>query len=229
MPAHPLRRRYLPSFTFGILALGILTVPQSATAIDADEVLRRVQARYDTTEDFVADVVQEMEVSSLGKKMTSRGTVAFKKPGRMRWEFTEDERQTIVADGETLWFYRPDEGQVFKTPFTRAFRSTTPISFLTGVGEISEDFTANLDGESADGELHYLMLIPKNADSDVGRLRLFVTKDTADIHGAEIHDPLGNVSTLRFSKVRRNVGLADSRFVFVVPEDVDIITAPVAP
>lgn len=200
-----------------------------ARAVDANEVLHRVQARYDSTEDFVADVTQEMTVASLDKTITSHGTVSFKKPGRMRWEFVEEERQTIVADGETLWFYRPDEQQVFKTPFRRAFRSTTPISFLTGVGEIAEDFIASLDGTSSDGKLYYLLLVPKEADSDVGRLRLFVNRKNADIQGAEIHDPLGNVSTLRFTKLRRNVGLDESRFVFAVPEGVDIITAPVSP
>lgn len=210
-----------------LLTLGAMPAPTSAA--DAADVLRRVQARYDATEDFVADVTQEMKVASLDKTITSHGTVAFKKPGRMRWEFVEEERQTIVADGETLWFYRPDEQQVFKTPFRRAFRSTTPISFLTGVGELAEDFIASLDGESRDNKLYYLMLFPKVENSDVGRLRLFVTQDTADILGAEIQDPLGNVSTLRFSKMRRNVGLEDRRFTFQVPEGVDVITAPTSP
>lgn len=226
MPETKRPRRLIAIVRFALAAI-LLAAP--AAAVDADDVLRRVQQRYDATEDFVADVTQEMTVASLGKTITSHGTVAFKKPGRMRWEFVEDERQTIVADGETLWFYRPDEEQVFKTPFRRAFRSTTPISFLTGVGELAEDFTASLDGESSDGTLYYLMLVPKEADADVGRLRLFVARDNADIQGAEIHDPLGNVSTLRFSKLRRNVGLAESRFTFDVPEGVDIITAPVAP
>jgi len=211
------------------VAIVAMAAPPVTAADDAGAVLHRVQARYDATEDFVADVTQEMTVASLGKTITSHGTVAFKKPGRMRWEFVEEERQTIVADGETLWFYRPDEEQVFKTPFRRAFRSSTPISFLTGVGELAEDFNASLDGESADGKLYHLLLVPKDADSDVGRLRLFVTRDNADIQGAEIHDPLGNVSTLRFSRMRRNVGIPESRFAFEVPEGVDIITAPISP
>jgi outer membrane lipoprotein carrier protein len=197
-----------------------------AAALDGKEIARRVQERYDATEDFVADVTQEMTVASLGKTMVSNGTVAFKKPGRMRWEFSDTEKQVIVADGETLWFYRPEEQQVFKAAFDNAFRSTTPISFLTGVGKIGDDFNVELDGESEDGEQYILKLVPKTADPDVGQLRLFVTQDSADIHGAEVRDPLGNVSTLRFRNVRRNVGLKDDRFVFEIPPNVDIITAP---
>mgnify|MGYP002787632425 CR=1 FL=1 len=213
---------------FATAAAGLLLAAATAAAAQPDggEIARRVQARYDATEDFVADVTQEMMVASLGKTMVSEGTVAFKKPGRMRWEFDSEEKQVIVADGETLWFYRPEEQQVFKAAFDRAFRSTTPISFLTGVGRIGDDFEATLDGETEDGEFWILKLVPKTADPDVGQLRLFVSRDDADIRGAEVRDPLGNVSTLRFRNLRRNVGLKDDRFVFEIPPDVDIITAP---
>lgn len=217
----------LPPYGVASLLLAAITAwAQPAPALDGKDIARRVQERYDATEDFVADVTQEMTVASLGKTMVSRGTVAFKKPGRMYWEFTEEERQIIVADGETLWFYRPEEQQVFKAAFDRAFRSTTPISFLTGVGQISDDFNVEFDGESDDGEFYILKLIPKRADPDVGQLRLFVTQDSADIRGAEVRDPLGNVSTLRFRNLRRNVGLKDDRFQFEIPPNVDVITAP---
>lgn len=212
-----------------IVTACLALAPAIAGALDADDVVDKVQARYDATEDFVAEVVQEMTVASLGKTITSKGTVAFKKPGRMRWEFLEDEPQVIVADGKTLWFYQPDEQQVFKAPFDTAFRSTTPISFLTGVGDIDEDFTVTLDGESDDGSLLYLLLVPKVESSDVGRLRLFVTSESLDIRGAEIHDPLGNVSRLEFRGVRRNIELDDARFEFEIPDGVDIISAPMAP
>ena len=50
-----------------------------------DEIVRKVQARYDATQDFTADVTQEMTIASLGKTTTAHGTVAFKTPGKMRW------------------------------------------------------------------------------------------------------------------------------------------------
>lgn len=199
----------------------------TATATEADDIVARVQARYDATHDFTAKVIQKLRVASLDKTLTSEGTVAFKKPGRMRWEFKEDDPQIIVADGKTLWFYKPQEQQVFKAPFDAAFKSTTPISFLTGVGRIAQDFDVALNGESVDGKLLYLQLVPKRAGGDVGVLRLRVTRDSADIRGAEIYDPLGNVSILEFEDLQRNLGLPDDRFEFEVPPGVDVISAPI--
>ncbi len=213
-----------------LCALLAAVVPRGvAGALDVKEIVRKVQARYDATTDFTADVRQEMTITSMGKTTTAQGTVAFKKPGKMRWELTQGDPQVIVADGKTLWLYQPKEQQVLKTPFDAAFKGSTPISFLTGVGHIDEDFEVSLDGESPDGQRLYLMLLPRRDSQSVGRLRLEVGRDTGTIYGAEIHDPLGNVSHLHFDRVQQNVGVPDDRFVFQVPPGVDVITAPLGP
>jgi outer membrane lipoprotein carrier protein len=223
----------------GICVLVVALVPRPGVgAPNVDEIVRRVQTRYDATRDFTADVKQEMLIASLGKTTTATGTVAFKKPGKMRWELTQGDPQVIVADGTTLWLYQPKEQQVLKAPFDAAFRSTTPISFLTGVGRIAEDFQVSIEGDGAGGgqpaatgpadTLVHLLLVPRRDAASVGRLRLTVTRDSGDIRGAEIQDPLGNISRLSFDHVRRNVGLADDQFVFHVPPGVDVITAPPA-
>lgn len=221
-----MRTRLHATWTIGLI-LWLAGTVLGQDAPDVQDWVRRVQARYDATQDFRADVTQEMVIASLNKGITSNGTVEFKKPGRMRWEFAGNDQQTIVADGTFLWFYKPKETQVFKAPFNAAFRSSTPISFLTGVGRLDEDFDARVDGTSEDGTSVYLQLVPKRDASEVGRLRLTVSKDTADIIGAEVVDPLGNVSRLVFKDVRRNIGLTDKRFEFEIPDNVDVIGAPI--
>jgi outer membrane lipoprotein carrier protein len=214
-----------------ICAWFILLLASAASALDAAAIVQKVQERYDATRDFTAAVKQEMTIASLGKTTTATGTVAFKRPGKMRWEFNHDAPEVIIADGNTLWFYQPSEHQVIKTSFHEAFRSTTPISFLTGVGRLAQDFDTTIDGTSADGRLVYLMLVPRRdsatgAGAAVGKLRLTVAHDTGEIRGAEVYDPLGNVSRLQFDDIKRNQGLSDDRFVFQVPPGVDVITAP---
>jgi len=196
-------------------------------ALDVQNLVQKVQERYDSTRDFTAKVTQEMTITSLGKTSTAQGTVAFKKPGKMRWELDHHAPQVIVADGTTLWLYQPKEHQVIKAPFDAAFRYRTPISFLTGVGRIAQDFDVSLEGTGADGGLVYLMLVPHRDSATLGKLRLTVASDSGEIRGAEIFDPLGNVSRLQFSDIRRNQDLPDKDFVFEVPPGVDVITPPV--
>ncbi len=222
-----MRIRFFVNLGVGItlLVTGLFVVAP-AGALDVGEVVRKVQERYDGTHDFSAGVTQETVLASLGKTIASRGSIAFKKPGKLRLEITEGDPQTVIADGSTLWLYQPSENQVLKAPFKAAFRSSTPISFLTGVGKIADDFEAKLDGEG-DGVL-YLLLTPRRSGGDVGQLRLTVARQSFEIQGAEIHDPMGNTNRLRFTDIHPNTGIADSRFVFEVPDGVDVIAAPTA-
>jgi outer membrane lipoprotein carrier protein len=206
----------------------LLAVRPAAAALDASAIVQKVQQRYDDTHDFTATVTQEMTVASLGKTVTSSGKVAFKKPGRVRWEIDQGDPQIVVADGTTLWLYQPTEHQVLKTPFDAAFRSSTPLSFLSGVGRIKEDFEVSVDAAQPDPASYSLTLVPRHDSGALGRLRLVVDRQTFDIRGADVYDPQGNVSRLMFSHVQRNLGLDDKQFVFEVPPGVDVVNAPVA-
>jgi len=194
-------------------------------AVDLDALVRNVQQRYDSTNDFTANVEQEIVLASAGKTLSSHGTVAFKRPGKMRWTLENHEKQIIVADGKTLWFYEPEEHQVLKAPYQTAFRSSAPISFLTGVGRITDDFDVSLGG-SEDNRAE-LVLVPRKQDSELGRLRLTIDEANYDIVGAEVVDVLGNITRIRLSHLVRNVALPDNVFQFDVPPGVDVIEAPI--
>lgn len=208
-----------------LLTLLLWATPLPAQEVDTQTVVRGVQERYDSTADFTAAVEQEIVLASAGKTLSAKGKVAFKRPGKMLWTLRGREEQVIVADGSTLWFYEPEEKQVLRAPFQSAFRSTTPISFLTGVGRITENFEPSFQ-RSEDGRLD-LILLPREKNGELGRLRLSVDEKTYDILGAEIVDALGNVTRIRFSDLRRNVGLTDDLFRFEIPVGADVIDAPI--
>jgi outer membrane lipoprotein carrier protein len=140
----------------------------------------------------------------------------------MRWEFSEPQ-QTLVSDGTFFWFYQPTEKQVLKTPFQQAFRSSTPASFLTGVGRLDEDFVVSLRGEAE--AVYQLRLTPKKDAEAIGLLDLAVSAKTFDILQATVTDPLGNVTRLRFTNIDRTAPLDDALFRFTAPAGVDVIEA----
>jgi outer membrane lipoprotein carrier protein len=222
-PARETMKQRKPLLLLPLLSVLISAGPGHGVALD--RLVDGVQKRLDDTGDFTARVEQEVVLASANRTLRATGSVAFKRPGRMRWELEDSERQIIVADGEFLWFYQPEDEQVIKSPFSAAFRSSTPVSFLTGVGRIREDFEVSLAGEQ-DGRAE-LALKPRAAESDLGRLRLTVDTASYDIVQAEVRDALGNVTRLRFSGLERNVDLDDSLFRFRIPSGVDVIEAPI--
>ncbi len=194
---------------------------KASSEITAREtIVARLQARYDETAGFRADFVQEVTSATLGQTLRSRGQVFFKKPGRMRWEFTEPQ-QLLIADGSALWLYQPAEWQVVKTPFQQAFSSQTPISFLTGVGRLDEDFSVLPQGETS--QVYQLRLTPKRAAEAIGLLDIEVSKETFDILQALITDPLGNTTRVAFTNIDRETALEDDLFRFALPPGIDLV------
>jgi outer membrane lipoprotein carrier protein len=220
-------RRPPRAFLTLVLCLFVTQAWADAPQPKVEDVVRKLQTRYDKTKDFTADFTQAVEAATLGKALESSGQVFFKRPGRMRWEFLEPEKQTIVADGQTLWVYQPEHHQVLKTPFRAAFQSATPVSFLFGVGELSKDFDPSLVTSPGAGVIR-LKLVPKQ-EREIGVLVLDVDPQTYDIAAAEVTDPLGNVTRLKFSNLKRDVGLADSKFTFITPPGTDVVEPPVKP
>ncbi|MEO8124833.1 MAG: sulfite exporter TauE/SafE family protein [Burkholderiales bacterium] len=192
---------------------------------DPATIVRKLQSRYDETGAFKSKFRQEMKVASLGVSDESEGTVVFKKPGKMRWDFAAPHAQQIVSDGATLWIYQPDDQQVLKAPFTGAFVSSTPVSFLLGVGRITDKFEPHVDVRGCTATRLYVGLAAKNGE-DVGALAFGVDRASFDIVEASVTDPLGNVTTLTFSDIVRNVEIPATTFEFQVPAGADVITPP---
>ena len=140
-----------------VLAILALAVPAHADALK--DALSRLQQRYDGTNTMQADFRQTVESKTLAGTLESKGKVAFEKPNRMRWDYDPPDAQTIVGDGETLWIYQPDLKQVIKAPLSQAFQSSTPVSFLAGLGRVERDFDATLERDEA--EHWVLKLVPK--------------------------------------------------------------------
>ena len=208
------------------IAAAFASTALKAPAPSVDEVVRKLQERYDQTTDFTAEFTQTVDVETLGRTLEAKGKVAFKRPGRMRWDFLEPDEQTVVADGETLWVYQPAQRQVMRAPFKVAFQSAMPVSFLFGIGRLTKDFTPSLvAGERSEIRLR---LEPKS-EAEIGALVLDIDPKTYDVLVAEVTDPLGNVTKLAFSNLKRGVGVPDSTFVFQVPDGVDVVEPPSDP
>jgi outer membrane lipoprotein carrier protein len=204
--------------------------PARAAAGDCPDpatIVKKLQSRYDETKAFRAKFRQEMKIVALDTSDESDGTVVFKKPGKMRWEFAAPHAQQIVADGTTLWIHQPDDHQVLKAPFSGAFVSSTPVSFLLGVGRITDTFEPHADPRGCTATRLYVGLTAKSGE-DVGALAFGVDRASFDIVEAAVTDPLGNVTTLSFSDIARNVDVPDATFDFQVPPGADVVTPPSA-
>jgi outer membrane lipoprotein carrier protein len=207
-----------------ILALGltIASAPSFATeSRSADQIVDSLQKNYDATVDFIADFRQETEVKTLNRKLKAAGKLYFKRPGKMLWRYEEPKGQFVLADGKNLHFYQPEQNQVIKSPLKNAFRSDIPLSFLLGLGNLKKDFNVTLKG--AEENQYVLRLEPKGELGGFSEVFVGVSRSTSDIDWVSVRDAASNVTTIRFSGMRKGVGVQESLFRFQVPDGVDIV------
>jgi outer membrane lipoprotein carrier protein len=221
---------YLPSFVLSVLAMAIvLMIPWMACAGAAEtppleQVIAKMQETYGSTQDLTAKFVQELTLASIKKTEREEGTVYFKNPGRMYWEYTRPKSKKLVVNPQKAWLYVPEDRVVYVYDAKAMYRSKLILRFLSGIGRLQEDFKVGYASpEATDKEGHYLLvLIPKQNDLGTDRLHLTVDHKSFQIVQCRFSDAYGNLTRIRFQNIRINHQLPESLFHFKPPRGVEI-------
>ncbi len=201
-----------------IAAALTLALAATAAAPEASALAEKVQAYYEKTKDFEATFVQTYTYAAAGRSQTSRGTLRVKKPGKLRWDYLEPSKKTIVVNGSRLVQYEPDEDQAYVDDHFDASAMSAAVTFLLGKGKLAREFELAVEGGR-------LVLTPRKPDARVERVVL-TAKDSGEVTATRVVDGNGNVNEIAFQKLQRNVGLRDDAFVLDLPKDVHLVKAP---
>ena len=211
-----------------LVAIAALTVTLLASVTTArpqqtaQQVAAALQAKYDRIRDFSADFTQQYESGVLKRKITEKGTVQVKKPGRMRWDYKEPEQKVFVSDGSRIYLWVPADNQVTISPVPAQDEATTAVLFLVGKGNLTRDFNVTFLPNAPPGT-HALRLDPKLPERDYDWLQLVVDQPSLQIRSLTAADRQGGQSTFHFSNFKENVGLSDKTFAFTIPRVADVI------
>jgi outer membrane lipoprotein carrier protein len=204
-----------------------LTIPIRAAEPTAQELAQALQKRIDGIRDFSSDFTHVYEGGVLKKKVTERGKLQVKKPGKMRWEYTTPEAKTFVSDGVKMYSYVPADKQVVVSPVPAEDEATTPSLFLAGKGSLTRDFTPSLvatpPGMPAGARA--LKLVPKARQRDYDEMVLVVDPASLAFRGLVTIDAQGGKSSFSFTNLKENAGLTDKDFAFKIPRGVDVVTS----
>jgi outer membrane lipoprotein carrier protein len=207
----------------GVVVLYVLS-GSVAFGVTAQAVLAEIQGRYVHTNEFEAGFLQEYIGKVMKKSQKGEGKVYFKKKGMMRWDYRTP-NQKFITNGRTLWYYQPEENHVFVSDVAKVLKERTPLSFLSGEGDISRDFTILTFSESLSEkeDTFVLELAPKETNPALSKLTLTVDKKTYYVVQADVFDGLGNVTRTRFVDIKTDVGLSNSFFNFTIPPGTEIL------
>ena len=185
----------------------------------------KVQQRYNGIKDIQGDFVQTYEGGVLRTKTTERGTVAIKRPGKMRFTYTKPEKKEFVSDGNRLYTHLVADKQVIVSPAPGPDQGDIPAMFLAGQSDLTRDYTPSFTAvPGAAAGLVTLTLVPKKKSQEYESIGIGVDPKTLQIQFLTAVDTQGGRSSFSFSNLKENRGLADKDFEFRMPRGVDVVT-----
>ncbi len=222
------------------LAAGTAPAPATAAAapagtapaptLDLRTVLERMQKRYDQAKDMRARFSQNYTRAVVGRSTLSTGTLTFKKPGRMRWDYDKPEARMFLSNGQVLWLYEPEEKQAFKQDL-KSSQLPAALAFLMGKGKITDEFEVAFAKDAKDtkdktpgrpGDFR-LALTPKQPQSAYKSILFIVDPKEFLVRESVLVDAQGNTNHFLFDGLEVNAKVADSLFKWTPPAGVRVV------
>ncbi len=151
----------------------------------------------------------------------SRGSLEIDRPGRFRWMTFEPYEQWLLADGLNVWSYDVDLAQVTVKPQSEAL-ANTPALLLGGGRDALDTFA--VEAPVSGSGFTSVRLVPEDRQSGFRSVDLVFAGDT--LARMVFLDNLEQQTIVSFTAVETNISLPPERFVFVVPEDADLVGTP---
>ncbi len=190
----------------------------SAPAGDPAELARLtagVQARYAKITDFKARFRQKVTRRHVPRPMKRSGRVYFKRPGMMRWDYTQPDKVLYVSgDGEILWTWQPVDKLAIKLNVKES-ELWVALKFLVGQGDLGGDFALSLE-PPLEGRSRLVLRPKSGATGSYKKVILHLDPRSFEIQRTEIVDPLDNISEITFEGIEL-VPLEAQNFQFTPP------------
>jgi outer membrane lipoprotein carrier protein len=202
------------------LSLAALPTAQAQKTATASEIAQRVDRHYNALHSL--EVHFSQEYTGMGMDRKESGVLLLKKPGKMRWTYTNPDGKLFVLDGHDGYFYSPGETEAQKVPEKQLDDLRSPLQFLLGHTELQKELVGLTVTPQANGTWE-LAGVPKGLEQRVRSLRI-----TADPNGTirsmSIEETDGVTNRFAFSGEADNVPASNASFVFTPPPGVHVVT-----
>jgi len=209
-----------------LLFILILFPVHGVAADSVEKIVQAVQSTYEKAQEVSSEFIQRVELKALQRQVEKTGKALFKKPGKLYVEYGTDEGRIYVSDGKKLWVYDKGDTQVNVYKVSPSTLPEEALAFLGGLGNIREQFRVSaVSAEERKNlevrdNLDWLLLIPKNPESQLDALILGFDKNTHLVSEGFLKNESGNTSHYFFKNVTLNPQIPENQFIFAKKQGV---------
>jgi outer membrane lipoprotein carrier protein len=200
--------------------LGVSAQAQNgAPGLTADVLSSRIDHHYNSLRSLEVHFVQSYE--GMGMNRRESGVLLLKKPGKMRWTYTQPDGKLFILDGHDGYFYSPGDTEVQRVPIKQLDDMRSPLRLLLGHTQLAKELNGIAIAPAADGA-YTLTGIPRGLEKRVASFSVTATADGV-IRSLRVEETDGIINIFTFSAEAANVPAPDASFVFNPPPGVNVV------
>ena len=187
---------------------------KAATDEQKKEIAGKITDVANEMNSMKCDFKQIKELSFMDDKIVSEGNMAFKKPNKIRWEYTSPYQYIFSMDGQNIRMTSGDKTNKVPANQSKLFNeiSKVMIGGISGSGLVdSPDFETNYFVGTDDYKV-VLAPLKKEVKDLFSAIQLYIGKDDSRIHSVELVEKSGDKTSIVLRNLQLNAPLNDELF-----------------
>jgi outer membrane lipoprotein carrier protein len=194
---------------------GLLAVSAFAADPALNALLNNVEKRYNKAKTL--QVLFKEDYTPPGRaRRSENGILMLRKPGKMRWDYTQPKGKLVVSDGKFFWIYTPAENRVERVKFRETDDMRAPLAFLLGKLDFDKEFK-NISSRQ-EGQATRILAEPKGENLPYSAVEFVVTPDS-QIREVKATGFDHSILVFSFDQERVDPPLDNKLFQFQPPKD----------
>ncbi len=209
-----------------IRAVGVLALvaPLFAADLDLPKTLKAVENRYNHAKTLEVSFSETYKTQ--GRTRTESGNLLLRKPGRMRWQYTDPAGKLFVSDGKNVYYYSPETNRAEKMKLKETEDMRAPMAFLLGRLDFDKDFGRYTAHPEDNGV--FITAQPKSDRLPYREVSFLVGSDN-QIQRLIVTGQDSSVLAFSFSGEKLNPPITDQMFRFQLPKGAEFVDSTQSP
>lgn len=207
-----------------LLSLTLCLLAPVAGANDSGPARGELERFACELERFQADFTQTVKSQDGRVQDQTQGQVWLQSPDKLRWVYTGEFPETVVADGKNIWIYDESLEQVTVKPQSDQ-ANDSPLMILVEVSRLDEQFQVTELGDFED----MLLLELKSLEGESEFERILLGLVPGGIRMMTMEDAFGLRTEIQFENVLKNQPANSDLFRFTPPEGADVVGVAALP
>ena len=188
-------------------------------ATNADELIRRVETRYNAAQTLSVEFVENYSMQG-HPRPSEQGKLTLRKERKMRWDYSRPAGKLFISDGKTIYLYSAGDNRVEKMPLKNTEDMRAPLAFLLGRLDMKKEFR-DFTARPGDGGT-WLGARSKSDHTPYENVDMLIGEDGA-VRELKVAGRDQSLLAFSFKEEHLNPPASDNLFHFTIPSGAEVV------